>query len=64
MSHGLSDKEKKNASDNFELHLELRNSRNVAVVLIEFLFQKATLQPTVRQIAKMKSLRLSCGFRG
>ena len=25
LSHGLSDKEKKNASDDFELHIELRN---------------------------------------
>ena len=34
---GLSDEEKKNTSDNFELHLELGNWRNVALVLIDLL---------------------------
>ena len=39
LSHGLSDEEKKNtqASDNFELHLESGNSKNIATVLIGFL---------------------------
>ena len=36
LSHGLSDEEKKNTSDNFELHLELGNLRNVAAILIAF----------------------------
>ena len=40
LSHGLSDEEKKNTSDNFELHLELGNSRNFAIVLIGFLLPK------------------------
>ena len=35
--HGLSDEEKKDTSDKFELHLELGNSRSsAAVVLIVF----------------------------
>ena len=29
LSHGLSDEEKKNASDNFELHIELGNRENL-----------------------------------
>ena len=40
LSHGLSDEEKKNTSDNFELHLELGDMRNIAVVLIGFSFPK------------------------
>ena len=40
-SHDLSNEEKKNTgSDNFGLHSELGNSRNVAVVLIGFLVPK------------------------
>jgi hypothetical protein len=38
--HGLSDEEKKNTSDNFELHLELGNLINVAVVLKGFFVPK------------------------
>ena len=30
----MSDEKKKNNVDNFELHLELRNSKNIVVVLI------------------------------
>ena len=42
--HGLSDEEKKDSSDNFELHLELWNSRDVAVVLsIGFLLSQMSL---------------------
>ena len=36
LSHGLSDEEKEDTSDDFELHFELGNTRNVAVVLIVF----------------------------
>ena len=39
-SHGLSDEEKKKTSDNFELHLELGDSRGVAVILIGFFVPK------------------------
>ena len=39
--HGLSDEEKENASDNFELHLELVDSKNIAVVLILFLLRRS-----------------------
>ena len=41
--HGLSDEEKKDTSDSFELHLELKNSRGIAVVLIDFWFSKISL---------------------
>jgi len=37
--HGLSDEEKKNASDNFELHLELEVGETLQSVLIGFLCQ-------------------------
>ena len=36
LSHSLSDEEKEDTSDDFELHFELGNSRNVVVVLIFF----------------------------
>jgi hypothetical protein len=39
--HGLSNEEKKNTSlsDNFELHIELADSRNIAAVLLRFFFR-------------------------
>ena len=43
LSHGLSDEEKEDTSDDFELHFELGNTRNVAVVLIVFLVPKTEL---------------------
>ena len=41
--HGLGHGEKKNTSDNFKLHLELGNLRNIGVVLISFFFPKMEL---------------------
>ena len=41
--HGLSDEEKKNTRDNFELHLELGNWINIALVLIGFFLPKMAL---------------------
>ena len=41
--HGLGDEEKKDTSNDFELHLELGNSRGIAVVLIDFWFSKMSL---------------------
>ena len=36
LSHGLSNEEKKNTSDDFELHIELGKLRNFSAVLIGF----------------------------
>ena len=41
--HGLGDEEKKDTSNDFELHLELGNSRGITVVLIDFWFSKMSL---------------------
>ena len=50
LGHGLSDEEKKNTSDNFELHdFELGNSRNVAVILIGSFIRTFNLEPTILQ---------------
>jgi hypothetical protein len=58
--HGLSDEEKKNASDEFELHLELGNSRNVAVVPSHFIgffvFPKQDY-PSDSKVAEINTLR-------
>ena len=45
----MSNEEKKNCSDEFELHFELESSRNIAVVLIGFLFSQigVDLEPTI-----------------
>ena len=47
---GLSDEEKKNTSDNFELHLELGNWRNVALT---FFTTKQTRSRLSAKIAKI-----------
>ena len=41
--HGLGDEEKKDTSNDFELHLELWNWRDVAVVLIGFWLSQMSL---------------------
>ena len=62
--HGLSDEEKKNTSDNFELHLDLGSSKYVAVVLIPFLFPKQViLEPTILQNCQDKFYSLCCRDR-
>ena len=48
--HGLSDEEKKNTSENlnFELHLVLAHSGNIAAVLILFFSpQRRGVEPTI-----------------
>ena len=48
--HGLSGEEKKNTSDNlnFELHLELADSRNIsAVVIVSPPPERRRLEPTI-----------------
>ena len=68
-SNGLSDEEKKDTSDNFELHLEsgLGNSRDIAVILIGFSSENGVnLKPTINQNCQDKyfAFALSCGFCG
>ena len=54
--YGLGDEEKKDTSDNFELHSELGNLRNIAVELIGFLFSLMALLLVIwsRLSAKMR----------
>ena len=58
----MSDEEKKNTSDNFELHLELGNSRNIALVLIGFWFPKQGLPRADHPPKCQEKFFALCGF--